>query len=217
MTPNIKDMAVVDAAIWADLNQVKLQKGCWSFEGRRYLLEPMQWPLRARRGEAPRRKCEMKATQGGYSELEVNESLHGLIHGHYPRGVLYLFPTTDDVREFSKARFGPLITANPSAIGKYVKDTDTTSLKKVGDSFLYLRGAMLSQHLEVEAHESAKLRSISVDKVVFDEYDLMDPDVAEKAKGRMGDSSVKAEVYISNPTLPDFGIATLFAQSDQRH
>lgn len=211
MTPD--DVAGVDAAWWADLNRIKLQKGVWSFEERPYLVEPMK----ARLLGAPRRRCFMKATQGGYTEQQVIETLWGLRYGYYSRGVLYLFPTTDDVREFSKARFGPLIAANPTAIGRFVQDTDTTSLKKVGDSFLYLRGAMLSTHLEADAKESSKLRSISVDKVVFDELDLMDPDVIGKAQGRMGDSDVREEVYISNPTLPDFGIAAVFGQSDQRH
>ncbi len=177
----------------------------------------MQQPMLRRMGLAPRRQCFMKATQGGVSEKEVSVSLHGMIHGHYPRGVLYLFPTTDDVREFSKSRFGPLIAANPSTIGQFVKDTDTASLKRVGDSFLFLRGARLSQHIDSDAQESAKLRSISVDKVIFDEFDLMDTEVAGKAQGRLGASEVKEEVYISNPTLPDFGISTLFSQSDQRH
>lgn len=209
----INAMSSIDAAAWADVNCIKLQKGKWSFEDRPYLVEPMQARLR----KAPRRRCFMKGTQGGFSEMQVNETLWGLIHGYYSRGVLYLFPTTDDVREFSKARFGPLISANPTAIGQYVKDTDTASLKRVGDSFLYLRGAMLSTHMEVGGKESSKLRSISVDKVVFDELDLMDNDVIGKAQGRMGDSDIKEEVYISNPTTPDRGIATVWKQSDQRH
>lgn len=206
---SVQDLASVDAAYWACLNKIRLQKGIWSFDKRQYLLEPMQTDCR--------RRCYMKATQGGFTELEVIKNLHGMIFRRYPRGVLYLFPTTDDVREFSKARFGPLIDANPTSIGSYVRNTDTASLKKVHDAFLYLRGAVLSQRLEIDARESAKLRSISVDKCDFDELDLMDPDVIEKAKGRMGDSEVKEEAYISNPTLPDFGIAAVFANSDQRH
>jgi hypothetical protein len=201
--------AATDPAFWADLKRIQLQKGYWSFKRREYLLEPMQ--------EFARRWCFMKGTQGGFTELQVVKSLWGMIHGIYSRGVLYLFPTTDDVREFSKARFGPLIDSNPSTIGAYVRNTDTASLKRVSDSFLYLRGATLSYHLEHDAREAAKLRGISVDKCVFDEMDLMASDVMAKAKGRMGDSDVKEEVYISNPTLPDFGIASVFAQSDKRH
>jgi len=211
LTP--QDIAGTDAAYWATLNRIKLQKGVWSFDDRPYLVEPMQ----ARLMDAPRRRCFMKATQGGFTEQQVCETLWGLRYGYYKRGVLYLFPTTDDVREFSKARFGPLIKANPLAIGQFVQDTDTAALKRVGDAFLYLRGGTLSTHLEVDARESTKLRGISVDKVVYDELDLMDPDVMTKAQGRMGDSDVREEVYISNPTLPDFGIAAVFARSDQRH
>jgi hypothetical protein len=212
-----KDIATEDAACWANLMKIKLQKGHWSFDDRPYLKEPMQMPMLCRAGKAPRRRCFMKATQGGFSEEEISNTLHGQIHGHYPRGVLYLFPTNDDVREFSKSRFGPLIAANPTSIGKHVHDTDTANLKRVGDSFLFLRGARLSTHIGLGAREGPQLRSISADKFVLDELDVMDSDVIQKAKGRVGDSDVKEEVYISNPTLPDFGIATVFARSDMRH
>ena len=205
-------IATEDAAYWANLRRIKLQKGVWSFDGRQYLLEPMQCAM-----NGVRRRCYMKATQGGFTEMETLESLHGLIHGRYPRGVLTLMPSTDEVREFSKARFGPLIAANPTAIGQYVKDTDTANLKRVGDAFLYLRGATLSRVLDIGNKESAKLRSISVDKVDFDELDLMDEDAKSKALERMGDSEVSAEVYVSNPTTPAFGIAAVFDLSDRRH
>jgi len=125
-------------------------------------------------------------------------------------------PTNDDVKEFSKSRFNPLIIANRAQIGRYVKDTDMASLKKVGDSFLYLRGARLNQKAEVGESESAKLRSIQVDRVVFDEIDLMDDEAIAKARGRMGHSMVKEEVYISNPTAEDVGISLVWDQTDQR-
>jgi hypothetical protein len=80
-----------------------------------------------------------------------------------------------------------------------------------------MRGATLAQKLEIDSQESAKLRGITVDVVKFDEFDLMDPDVVEKAIGRMGDSDIKMEVYISNPTLPDKGISMIYDESDQRH
>ena len=207
LTPD--QLASVDPAYWAELNKIRLQKGCWSFDRRQYLLEPMH--------ERVRRVCYMKATQGGFTETEVNKSLHGQIHKIYPRGVLYLFPTANDIKDFSQARFGPLIAANPSSIGKYVQSTNSAQLKRVGDSFLYLRGGTLPKTLDFDAREAASLRGISVDRVVYDEMDLMDADAIAKAKQRMGDSDVKEEVYISNPTLPDFGIAEVFGRSDQRH
>ena len=58
-----------------------------------------------------------------------------------------LFPTGDDVSDFSKARFGPLIADNPQTIGIYVKSTDSTNIKRIGSGMLYLRGARLSANM----------------------------------------------------------------------
>jgi len=64
--------------------------------------------------------------------------------------------------------------------------------------------------------ESGKLRGVPVDRVVFDEVELMNPSAIAKALQRMGDSETKHEVYISNPGLPDHGIDLIWQQSDQR-
>jgi hypothetical protein len=167
-----------------------------------------------------KRTCYMKATRGGFSEIEILKSLHGMIYGRYKEGVLYMFPTTDDVGEFSKSRFNPLLLANRQTIGKYVKPggrgTDTTSLKKIHNAFLYLRGARLSQKLGDES-ESAKMKSIGVDKIVFDEVDHMDEKVIAKARGRYYDSPWQEEVFIGNPIIPDLGVDKQWQLSDQRH
>jgi len=206
LTPD--QYATKNAGFWAELNLIKLQTGVFSFKDHEYQIEPMSIYAR--------RKCYMKGTQGGYTEIEVLDDFHGLRFGHYPLGVLHLMPTSDDVHEFSKSRFNPMIDANRKAIGSYVKSTDTASLKKIGDAWLFLRGAMLSRKIEDES-ESTRLKNIPVDVVKFDELDLMDMEVIEKARGRMGHSRVKKEVYISNPTIPDFGIDKIFHKSDQRH
>jgi len=48
------------------------------------------------------------------------------------------------MRDFSRARFAPLIQKNPESIGRFVKPggkgTDSAGLKKVHDAMLYLRG-----------------------------------------------------------------------------
>lgn len=211
LTP--EDIASVDSAYWARLKKIRLQSGYFDFSGREYQIEPMQ--------SKARRICYMKGTQGGFTEIEVQKTLHGLIYFKFPKGVLYMFPTSDDVREFSQSRFNPLIESNPLTIGKYVKvggkGTDSATLKKIHDSFLYLRGARLSQKRSDDEMESSKLRGIPVDCCVFDEMDLMDPSAISKGRGRMGDSSIKREVYISNPGVPGEGIDEIFGRSDQRH
>ena len=205
----VRQLAAVDPAYWAWYNRIQLQHGQFSFADHEYQREPMSY--------TGRRKCCLKATQGGFTEGEVLISLHGMIVGRYPLGVLYMFPTTDDIGEFSKSRFGPMISANHRTIGQYVRNTDTAALKQVGHANLFLRGARLNQKIEEDSRESSKLRGISVDRCVFDEYDLMDPDAVAKARGRVGHSTVKEEIFLSNPTLPDFGIDLIFRQSDQRH
>jgi hypothetical protein len=204
-----ENIAHTNAGYWAILNKIKLQSGLFSFKDHEYQIDVM--------GERVKVTVDMKATQGGFTEIYVLKSLHGMIKEYYISGVLYLFPTNDDVNDFSKSRFKPLIQANKGSVGKYVKDTDTAALKKVKDAFLYLRGARLSQAVEGDLKESTKLRSIPVDCVVFDEYDLMEDDVEMKAEGRMGHSRVQEKHFLSNPTIPDYGIDAKFQQSDQRH
>ncbi len=210
LTPN--KLASLDVGVWVDLFKIRLQASKFSFTDHEYQVEPMCSRVR--------RKCIMKGTQGGFTEDEVLDSLHGMIYKYLPQGVLYLFPTTDDVNEFSKSRFNPLIVANREAIGKYVKTggrgTDTASLKKIHNAFLYLRGARLSQKIS-DLNESSKLKSIPVDRVVFDEVDHMDEDVILKALGRMGHSKIKQERYLSNPLIPGEGIDKIFQNSDQRY
>jgi len=211
-TPEL--LCQVSPAFWAKFNKVNLQGSVFSFKTREYQVEPMQ--------SQARRICYMKATQGGFSEIEILRTLHGLIHKIYPKGALYLFPTTDDMRDFSRARFAPLIQKNPESIGRFVKPggkgTDSAGLKKVHDAMLYLRGATLTTTIGMagDEKEAGKLRGVPVDRVVFDEVELMNPSAIAKALARMGDSETKHEVYISNPGLPDHGIDLIWQQSDQR-
>ena len=212
LTPG--QIASTDVGYWAAvLNKIELQRGPYSFVNHEFQVEPMR--------NKNKRNCYKKATRGGFSEIEILKSLHGMIHGKYREGVLYLFPTTDDVQEFSKARFGPLIQKNRQAIGRFVKSagrgTDTASLKKIGETaLLYLRGARLSQK-RGDVDESSKMKGIGVDKVVFDEVDHMDDEVIAKARGRYYDSPWQEETFIGNPIVPGEGVDKQWALSDQRY
>jgi len=213
LTP--EQIASVNPGYWAILNKIRLQAGLFTFDGREYQLEPMN--------STARRVCYLKAAQSfGATEMEVLKDLHGMIMKKYKLGVAHIFPTNDEVGEFSKSRFKTLIANNKISIGKYVKNasgsTDTTSLKNVNGGMLFLRGARLSQKVGDSAEStSSKTAGFSCDKCVFDEVDYMDTDVIEKYKGRMGDSPHKHEVYLGNPSHEDFGIDLLFKQSDQRY
>jgi len=205
-----RDELVADASAWKWTfhNKIRLQSGEYKLRGHMWQVEPMT--------DVSRRRCSKKGAQLGFTEVEVLRTMHGMIRGNYPSGCLYLFPTNDDVSDFSKARFNPMISDNPEHIGVHVQSTDSTNIKRIGKGMLYLRGARLTQNIEGKKKDSSKLRSIPVDKVVFDERDLMEHEAVAMALERMSHSSVREEVTFSTPTVPNYGIDALYSESDQR-
>lgn len=165
--------------------------------------------------DAPR-QCYKKGAQMGLTEINVFKSMHGLIFSRYPQGVLYLFPTNLDVSDFSKGRFQTLIRDNPKEVGVFVQDTDSVAIKRIQKAMLYLRGARATSRIEGIKKSSSQLKSVPVDRVVFDEVDEMEPTMVDLAKERMSHSEIKEEAYLSTPSIPDYGIDKLYQASDQR-
>ena len=108
---------------WITDNGLQLSAGPWTLKGHEYQLGWLE--------EEAREQCFIKGAQIGASEINVLKTLHGHVFDRYPQGSLYLFPTRDDVKDFSKARFDPLIEANPF-IGAFVRNTDSQNIKRVG-------------------------------------------------------------------------------------
>ena len=179
----------------------------FTFEGHEYQKAILE--------ENAKRQVLKKGAQVGFSEVQILKSLHGLIYGRYPQGVLYLFPTQNDVYDYSRARFTPLILENPS-IAAEVKDTESVSLKRVRKAHLYLRGGRVTSKIEGIKKMSSQLISISVDRICYDEKDFFDPAMIELSLERMSHSTVKEEVYLGTPSIPDWGCDRLYSESDQR-
>ena len=165
--------------------------------------------------EAPR-QVFLKGAQIGVTSVAMLRTLHGLISSRYPQGALYLFPSRADVVDFARGRFNPLINDNKSITGN-VQDTDSQTIKRIGRSMLYLRGARSTAKVGGMKRTSSQLKSIPVDRVVFDEADEMEAAMIDLARERLSHSAVKEEIYLSTPTIPDYGVDKLFQQSDQRH
>ena len=199
----------IDAWSWAYFNKLDLVSCPFGKAGFEFQGGYMQ--------SDARRKCVRKSTQMAYTEAEVIDALHGCVHKIYPKGVLYLFPNKDVVTDFSASRFKPLITANYDIVGRHVKDTNRANLKEIGTGFLYFRSANLPRYIQHTHKASAALKSIPVDKVVFDEFDEMDMGSRGLAIERMAQSPIKKEVYLANPTLTDYGIDRIYeVESDRR-
>jgi len=197
----------LDCFHWVTNNGIELSHGLWTLKGHEYQVPWLQC-------DAPE-QCFIKGAQIGATEALVLKTLHGMIHQKYNAGALYLFPTRDDVKDFSKARFDPLIEGN-SCIRDHVQNTDAQNIKQVGRGFLYLRGARSTKNVAGAKKSSSQLKSIPVDRVVFDERDEMDDDMVNLARERVSHSRVKEIISLGTPTIPDYGIDALYKLSDQR-
>ncbi len=154
--------------------------------------------------------------------IQILKSIHGMKTGRYPQGVMYLFPTSDDVSDFSKSQFKPLIDENRS-INRFVQSTDSNTVKKIGRSMLYLRGARATRQHGTKK-TSTKLKTAATDRLVFDERDEMAEDMVELAYARTGASKITdprvefsgERAFLSTPTIPDYGIDAQYHASDGR-
>lgn len=163
-----------------------------------------------------------KAAQLGLSEWLVSYALHACDE----RGadVMYIMPTDSDVSDFSQSRFGPALEASEylssivvggDASGGKLRGADKVSLKRIRQSFLYLRGG----RVQIDARGVAKarqLKSVPIDAIIFDEVDEMDASAQEIGRKRLGHSTIAEVRSISTPTYPGVGIDVLWANSDQR-
>jgi len=170
----------------------------FTYDRHEYLIEPYQ-------DDHPF-QVEMKAAQMGLTTRAMLRSLYKCRYAGF-RGVLYLFPSRTDALDFSKSRISNLIDENPNTIGEWLRDTDSAGLKKVWNSFLYIRGM----------HSKVGLKSIPVDFVIFDELDEAPQNSVDVAMERMGHSEHRLVLQLSNPTLPDYGIDKIFQETDQRY
>lgn len=163
-------------------------------------------------------KTNQKSRQCGASENEVRETLHfGDQHPFTKQA--YVFPTFDQVADFSKTRIEEVMKDSP-----YVRDrmgldpvtgkkkpgeevVDNVRLRKIGDSWIFFRSG----------HTPKAGEGIDVDKVTFDEIDRMHPNVMIAFNETLSSSAFGWRRDVSTPSLPGVGVNASFKESDQRH
>jgi hypothetical protein len=154
----------------------------------------------------------IKGAQLGLSICCVMRALEEAKTGQY-RGIGYFFPSESEVFDFAKARFGPMMHNNPEIWGKHVKDTDSASLKRVGQTFLYFRGS--GQRGKNAGGSTSKQKSIPLDRIYLDEVDEMDPGRVDAILHRLDASLDPAIVRLSTPTLPGHGVDLAYQESNR--
>lgn len=183
---------------WALQEKIQLDRGTFSFKKHEFMELPYS--------DVHPFQVEKKAAQLGNTTRAFLRMFYcGLFMPFV--GLMYLFPSKTGSGDFSRSRVAPFIEANPDSIGKFIQDTDSVGLKRIrGKNFIF-RGTKSTEGL----------RSDPVDFIMYDEFDLFPKGIEAVARERMGHSEYKWEHYLSNPTIPDFGIDKLFQQTDQRH
>ena len=189
---------ILPLADWAATSNIILDGRPFTFDRHEYLRTPY--------ADNHPDQVEMKATQMGLTSKAMLRTMYGARYGDY-RGILYLFPSKSDVLDFSKGRISPLISDNPDTIGKWVTDTDAAGIKKVWNTFLYLRGM----------RSRVGLKSVPADLIVYDELDEAPQKSIDMAQERMSHSEIRESLKLSNPTIPDYGIDKAFQATDQRY
>lgn len=125
-----------------------------------------------------------------------------------PRGVIYWLPTDGDVTDFVGTKVDPFISENQELL----KSADKSQKFNVGLKFMYgiptyWRGLK----------SKSKVKSISADAAMYDEFDEADPSQVAQARKRLSGGDIKIQRELSTPTIPDFGINKRFQESDQHH
>ncbi|KKR68548.1 MAG: Bacteriophage tail assembly protein [Parcubacteria group bacterium GW2011_GWF1_40_6] len=189
-----------DLGQWAVNNEIMLDGKKFTFKKHEYLIEPYS--------DKHPYQVEIKATQLGLTSKAMLRVFHTARYGGDSyRGIGYYFPSRTDVTDLSKTRIDPLIDDNPETIGQWMRDTNAANVKKIWNTNLYLRG--------MRSRVGAK--SSPMDFVVFDELDEAPPKMVDMILERMAHSEEGELLYLSNPTLPDYGIDRLFQLSNQMY
>lgn len=154
----------------------------------------------------------IKGRQARISEFTAN-SVFYLSDTHQGIRTLYILQDKPNAEKFVKERIntpiedslylGQIISEAKDANQKRRREINSLSTKRMGRSWfhmVYSTGWGLS-------------RSPSCDGVIFDEYDAHDHEEEESFLSVIDDSDIKFEIYVSTPTLPDYGIDLVFKSS----
>jgi hypothetical protein len=150
----------------------------------------------------PLRKTVIKGAQMAFTTTFVLDAIMSAWTESL-RGIGYFFPNDSDVRDFSQARFGPMVTDNAAFAG-LVDSTDSAQLKRVANTHIYFRpaGAIGAS----TKHSLSRVKSIPLDIIYLDEADEMQPARVDAIQHRLDGSSCPREVRLSTPTIPGLGV-----------
>ncbi len=145
-----------------------------------------------------------KCSQVGLTEVAVRVALAFLIRNQGTT-VIFTQPTRQMALNFSTTRVNDIIVESPLIKNLQDPAVDAKELKKLGKSFLYIKGTK----------GASTAISVPADFIMTDEYDFSDLAVVGKYNSRLSHSKYKLIWRFSTPTIPDFAISSEFNKSTQ--
>lgn len=152
------------------------------------------------------RTVVLKASQLGVSELIVRIVL-ALLAKLPGRHAMYTLPDLQFAKKFSPTRFDPVISASPRLQALLADDPNSTTVKKIGDSFLYIGGA----------HSERQSISVPASILVHDEVAYSNQEVLGTYTSRLGHLEEGQEIVyeFSTPLLPESSIHSAYLKGTQ--
>ncbi len=147
--------------------------------------------------------CCMKCAQIGFTTYEILKSAHQCRFEGID--ILYVLPTSDDVKRFSGGKTNKILSQNPT-MAEWTKDKDSTEQKQFGKNTIYYQGSWT---------ERAALM-ITAKKLIVDEYDRCKQDIVEMYDSRLQSIAAPQKAFFSNPSTVRFGVHKLYLLSDQK-
>lgn len=147
----------------------------------------------------------IKSAQIGISEMSARLALAraALTNGF---STIYTLPAASAAQNFMKTRIDPVVDSSPYLSELVSKDVDNSSVKRFGDSYVYLKGAQVDR----------QAISVPADMIVMDEVDNSNQDVLTLYESRLIHSAYALTVKLSTPTIPGYGIDLAYKQSRRR-
>lgn len=157
-------------------------------------------------------QCYMKSTQNGLTEWVTIQAMAKSLMG---RQVFHVMPTGSLKDRYVKNRFDRSIMFTPyyqqilldeekqKTYGRY---SESISLKHFGGGTIAFVGS----------NSPSSFTEFPADDVIIDELDQCDQVNILMAEERLSNADDPRRIYISNPTVDDFGIDEKYAISDQK-
>ena len=205
--------ASTDAPYWAYLNKILIDGRPFTLEGRKYQLEIMR-PI-TDDGKVKTNEVIKKGSQTGATMGKSIEIGHGALHGLYPQGIIYFFPSKTAVEDFSGSRFKPFLADN-EIIRKHCNDINSVYTRRINKTNVSFHGCSGTTIIGGIAKDSTQVRMTPADWILLDERDLFDDEMAFQVNQRLGNSTIRRRSDMGTPKLPDDGIDRLYGKSDMR-